>query len=115
VDRGVVERPCPPVSLLRGSSHGMINIYITSWLSLYPFALVQLFAGSLAFFITRQQTCRRAFQEDMQYGGAQYIATGRGFSISSSSFLKCECAVSSALAPATRPTDAQTPVLPLLN
>ena len=50
--------------------------------------LHQLLAGSLAFFISRQQTSRRAFQEDMQYGGAQYIATGRGFSITSSSFLK---------------------------
>ncbi|GAX79706.1 hypothetical protein CEUSTIGMA_g7147.t1 [Chlamydomonas eustigma] len=50
--------------------------------------LHQTFAGSLAFFISRQQTSRTAFQEDLQYGGAQYIATGRGFALSSVPFIK---------------------------
>lgn len=51
---------------------------------------MQTLAGSLAFFISRQQTSRVAFQEDLQYGGAQYIATGRGFSIGSTPFIKCK-------------------------
>ncbi len=54
-------------------------------------ALVQTLAGSLSFFIAKQQTCRQYFQDDLQYGGAQYIATGRGFAIKTSSFLKRGC------------------------
>ncbi|PNH09351.1 putative callose synthase 6 [Tetrabaena socialis] len=47
---------------------------------------VQLVAGSLAFAVFRQQTTAHYFKDDMTYGGASYISTGRGFSITSSSF-----------------------------
>mmetsp|Transcript_7771 Transcript_7771/g.23366 ORF Transcript_7771/g.23366 Transcript_7771/m.23366 type:complete len:731 (-) Transcript_7771:730-2922(-) len=50
--------------------------------------LYQIVAGSLAFFIARQQTSRVFYEEALQYGGAQYLATGRGFAITSSSFIK---------------------------
>ncbi|KAG1671275.1 hypothetical protein FOA52_010846 [Chlamydomonas sp. UWO 241] len=50
--------------------------------------LYQIIAGSLVFFIARQQTSRVYFEEALQYGGAQYLATGRGFAITSSSFIK---------------------------
>ena len=50
--------------------------------------LHQTVAGSLSFFLSRQQSSRVAFEDDIQYGGAQYIATGRGFAIRSSTFLQ---------------------------
>ncbi|GAX79705.1 hypothetical protein CEUSTIGMA_g7146.t1 [Chlamydomonas eustigma] len=50
--------------------------------------LHQVLSGALAFFITRQQTTKHYLQDVMQYGGAQYIGTGRGFAYTSSSFVK---------------------------
>lgn len=44
--------------------------------------------GSFAFFIFKQQTTAAYFIDSLMYGGAQYIGTGRGFSITSSSFIK---------------------------
>lgn len=44
--------------------------------------------GSFSFFIFKQQTTGFYFIDSLMYGGAQYIGTGRGFSITSSSFIK---------------------------
>ncbi|EFJ51969.1 hypothetical protein VOLCADRAFT_87013 [Volvox carteri f. nagariensis] len=51
-------------------------------------ALGQVVSGSFTFFIFKQQTTTTALHRSMLYGGATYIATGRGFSITSSSFIK---------------------------
>ncbi|GIL42995.1 hypothetical protein Vafri_807, partial [Volvox africanus] len=51
-------------------------------------AVAQVLSGSVAFFIFKQQTTTTALHRSMLYGGATYIATGRGFSITSSSFIK---------------------------
>ncbi|GLC72072.1 hypothetical protein PLESTF_001201000 [Pleodorina starrii] len=51
-------------------------------------ALGQVVSGSFTFFIFKQQTTTAALHRSMLYGGATYIATGRGFSITSSSFVK---------------------------
>ncbi|KAG2442546.1 hypothetical protein HXX76_002632 [Chlamydomonas incerta] len=48
--------------------------------------LMQLVAGSLAFAVFRQQTTAAFFKDDITYGGARYISTGRGFSITSAAF-----------------------------
>ncbi|PNW85415.1 hypothetical protein CHLRE_03g185350v5 [Chlamydomonas reinhardtii] len=50
-------------------------------------ALAQLVSGSFSFFIFKQQTTAASLHSSVMYGGASYIATGRGFSITSSSFL----------------------------
>lgn len=50
--------------------------------------LSHLATGSFAFFVFKQQTTGAYFVDSLMYGGAQYIGTGRGFSISSSSFVK---------------------------
>ena len=59
-------------------------------ISAMPCTLPQIIAGSLSFFISRQQTSRHYLEDAMQYGGAQYIATGRGVAIKASPFLKRE-------------------------
>ncbi len=51
-------------------------------------ALAQLLSGSFSFFIFKQQTTTTALHRSVLYGGATYLATGRGFSITSSSFIK---------------------------
>ncbi|KAG2499845.1 hypothetical protein HYH03_002136 [Edaphochlamys debaryana] len=51
-------------------------------------ALAQVLSGSFTFFIFKQQTTASALHKSVLYGGASYIATGRGFSITSSSFIK---------------------------
>ncbi|GLC38942.1 hypothetical protein PLESTB_000464000 [Pleodorina starrii] len=51
-------------------------------------AVAQVLSGSFTFFIFKQQTTAAALHRSMLYGGATYIATGRGFSITSSSFIK---------------------------
>lgn len=48
----------------------------------------QVIAGSLGFFIFKQQTTAWYFQDDITYGGARYIGTGRGFNITTNSFIK---------------------------
>lgn len=40
------------------------------------------------FFIFRQQTSAHYFSQDVYYGGASYIATGRGFALTHSSYVK---------------------------
>ncbi|PNW85408.1 hypothetical protein CHLRE_03g185000v5 [Chlamydomonas reinhardtii] len=50
-------------------------------------AFAQLVSGSFSFFIFKQQTTAASLHSSVMYGGASYIATGRGFSITSSSFL----------------------------
>ncbi|GLC51113.1 hypothetical protein PLESTB_000467200 [Pleodorina starrii] len=47
---------------------------------------VQIISGSVAFAVFRQQTTAYYFKDDITYGGARYISTGRGFSITSSAF-----------------------------
>ncbi|KAK9796256.1 hypothetical protein WJX73_006556 [Symbiochloris irregularis] len=44
--------------------------------------------GSPLFFIFRARTQAFYFLEDVLYGGAQYVATGRGFALQRSSFVK---------------------------
>ncbi|KAG2448290.1 hypothetical protein HYH02_006874 [Chlamydomonas schloesseri] len=51
-------------------------------------AFAQLVSGSFSFFIFKQQTTASSLHSSVMYGGADYIATGRGFSITSSSFIK---------------------------
>ncbi|CAD7698034.1 unnamed protein product [Ostreobium quekettii] len=49
--------------------------------------LLQVISGSLAFFIFKQQTDAAAFTEDMNYGGARYVGTGREFALSHNHFI----------------------------
>ena len=60
--------------------HGLVRGALT--------ALAQVISGSFTFFIFKQQTTTGALHRSMLYGGATYVATGRGFSITSSSFIK---------------------------
>jgi 1,3-beta-glucan synthase component len=50
--------------------------------------LRQVLAGSLFFFIFRQQTSAYYFTQIVYYGGAKYIATGRGFDLTHTPFVK---------------------------
>ncbi|GLI69025.1 hypothetical protein VaNZ11_013564, partial [Volvox africanus] len=61
---------------------------LLEWGALRTFATlaVQIISGSVAFAVFRQQTTAYYFKDDITYGGARYISTGRGFSITSSSF-----------------------------
>lgn len=53
--------------------------------------LTQLLQGSLMFFTFRARTSAYYFASDVQYGGAKYIPTGRGYALKHSSFVKvCE-------------------------
>lgn len=45
-------------------------------------------AGSLAFFVFRSRTSAYFFLSDVQYGGAKYIPTGRGYQLKHNSFVK---------------------------
>ena len=45
-------------------------------------------AGSLSFFIFRSRTTAFYFSNDVQYGGAAYIPTGRGYAIKHNTFVK---------------------------
>ena len=47
----------------------------------------QMLAGSILFFIFRQQTSAYFFVQDVYYGGAAYVATGRGFALTHTSFV----------------------------
>ncbi|KAG2442515.1 hypothetical protein HXX76_002601 [Chlamydomonas incerta] len=51
-------------------------------------AFAQLVSGSFSFFIFKQQTTASSLHAAVMYGGGAYIATGRGFSITSASFIK---------------------------
>lgn len=50
--------------------------------------LRQALSGSFFFFIFRQQTSAYYFTQIVYYGGAKYIATGRGFDLTHTSFVK---------------------------
>lgn len=50
--------------------------------------LRQTIAGALLFFIFRQQTSAYYFTQIVYYGGAKYIATGRGFDLKHTSYVK---------------------------
>ncbi|PSC69540.1 Callose synthase 5 [Micractinium conductrix] len=75
---------------------GMFSIitYAVELLLEYGFAkmvatvLMQIVQGSLAFFIFRSRTTAFFFCNDVQYGGAKYIPTGRGYAIKHNSFVK---------------------------
>jgi 1,3-beta-glucan synthase component len=45
-------------------------------------------AGSLSFFIFRSRTTAHFFVNDVFYGGAKYIPTGRGYALKHNSFVK---------------------------
>jgi hypothetical protein len=45
-------------------------------------------AGSLAFFVFRSRTSGYFFKQDVLYGGAKYIPTGRGYALRHNSFVK---------------------------
>lgn len=48
----------------------------------------QMIAGALMFFIFRQQTSAYYFTQIVYYGGAKYIATGRGFDLVHTPYVK---------------------------
>lgn len=48
----------------------------------------QMIAGALMFFIFRQQTSAYYFSQIVYYGGAKYIATGRGFDLVHTPYVK---------------------------
>lgn len=50
--------------------------------------LLQLIQGSLSFFVFRSRTTAFFFLSDVQYGGAKYIPTGRGYQLKHNSFVK---------------------------
>lgn len=50
--------------------------------------LRQALAGSFLFFIFRQQTSAHYFTQIVYYGGAKYIATGRGFDLTHTPYVK---------------------------
>lgn len=49
---------------------------------------LQLLQGSLSFFIFRSRTTAYFFLTDVQFGGAKYIPTGRGYALKHNSFVK---------------------------
>lgn len=75
---------------------GMFSIvtYAVELLLEYGFArmvatiLTQIVQGSLGFFIFRSRTTAFFFWNDVLYGGAKYIPTGRGYAIKHNSFVK---------------------------
>lgn len=46
-----------------------------------------LLAGSLLFYVFRGQTSAHAFKSDLNYGGAKYLATGRGYKLKATPFM----------------------------
>lgn len=50
--------------------------------------LMQIVQGSLGFFIFRSRTTAYYFSNDVHYGGAKYISTGRGYAIKHNTFVK---------------------------
>lgn len=50
--------------------------------------VMQIIQGSLGFFIFRSRTTAFYFANDVQYGGAKYIPTGRGYAIKHNTFVK---------------------------
>ncbi|KAK2080835.1 hypothetical protein QBZ16_000689 [Prototheca wickerhamii] len=60
--------------------HGLVRALLT--------ILLQLLQGSLMFFTFRARTSAYYFTSDVQYGGAKYIPTGRGYALQHSSFVK---------------------------
>ena len=49
--------------------------------------ILQIIQGSIAFFVFRTRTTAKFFLKDVQYGGAEYIATGRGYQLHHNSFV----------------------------
>lgn len=49
--------------------------------------ILQIIQGSIAFFVFRTRTTAKYFLKDVQYGGAAYIATGRGYQLHHNSFV----------------------------
>ena len=49
--------------------------------------ILQIIQGSIAFFVFRTRTTAKFFLKDVQYGGAAYIATGRGYQLHHNSFV----------------------------
>ncbi|KAK9815749.1 hypothetical protein WJX72_008855 [[Myrmecia] bisecta] len=62
--------------LERGVVHTLASIF------------VQAISGSIAFFVFRAQTSAYYFKQDILYGGAKYIPTGRGYALRHNSFVK---------------------------
>lgn len=56
-------------------------------MSVWAVCGMQVISGSLAFFIFKQQTDASAFVEDMSYGGARYVGTGREFALMHNPFV----------------------------
>jgi len=50
--------------------------------------ILQIIQGSIAFFVFRTRTTAKYFLKDVQYGGAQYVATGRGYQLHHNSFVR---------------------------
>ena len=49
--------------------------------------ILQIIQGSIAFFVFRTRTTAKYFLKDVQYGGAQYVGTGRGYQLHHNSFV----------------------------
>ncbi len=47
--------------------------------------------GSIFFFIFRTRTAAYFFIQDVKFGGAKYIPTGRGYQLKHNSFVKVLC------------------------
>lgn len=50
--------------------------------------ILQIIQGSLAFFVFRTRTSAKHFLSDIQYGGAKYIGTGRGYKLDHTPFVQ---------------------------
>jgi hypothetical protein len=59
--------------------YGLIHMLVT--------LILQIIQGSLAFFVFRTRTTARYFLRDVQYGGAKYISTGRGYQLHHNGFV----------------------------
>ena len=49
--------------------------------------LLQMLQGSISFFVFRARTTSYFFKTDVLYGGAKYVATGRGYALKHNSFV----------------------------
>ena len=49
--------------------------------------VLQIIQGSIAFFVFRARTTAFFFKSDVLYGGAKYVATGRGYALKHNSFV----------------------------
>lgn len=59
--------------------YGLIHTLVT--------LILQIIQGSLAFFVFRTRTTAKFFLSDVQYGGAKYISTGRGYQLHHNGFV----------------------------